>query len=1490
MRRVQARATTTRKGLAVALIAAFAFVGAAGIAVYNLDNAYLASKFNLVAYVPDRVLAGSEATVMIWALDDDGGVRAGQPVRVFLESDKGSSEVWAGVTDDEGSATASFKAPSWSSKARLVISSGSERIETETVVDDTVRIFISTDKPVYQPGQVMHIRVLSFAGSDPLPLDAPLILEVMDPNGDKIFKKQLAPDEFGISSYDLALSDQIIQGTYTIKAYSGERSATKSVTVKDYVLPKFRVSLFGLEDWYLVDQKISGYVYSEYFFGQSLQGTYTLEASVYYGVWTHVYETSGTLKYGGFSFDVPAVGYAIGIPVAGGNGYLRLNVTVTDTGGHAETRSKLIPIAPASISLSVLTDSCVKGHESVFYAIARSPDGKAVDRCEIECRLYEDAVPVGTVGPVVTDSRGIAELRFVYERQTSMKVEAGAGSYTAARVEVDLDGGPGLKVIADKSAYDVGEQGTFDVIYEGSSLTANVYYDVVSRGYMVDRGVLKLEDGQARLVLAMTPDMEPFAQVRVYKIESDMDVSRDAITFGVGSSSALAVSVVANQTSYQPRDSVSLDFEVTSGSEPVLAALGVSIVDEAVIEVGSTMVGFEELVFGLDEEFVVPQYQVLSYVYSNSPSLPSETEVIVPELDEARMTATMAANLDTAAALVEDAVDAYWISLFLVGGMLMVGGLAFAARSGRRSGRRSLRLFAAFIVVAVLVVTAFASYAMNLGFGGTSYTDRPTRDDFAMEWESAGGIDWFDGVFDDGGTSDAPLPLTPKQPPSDAQSTIVRNYFPETWYWTPCLVTGEDGHASVSLTAPDSITSWNVSVMASTKDGLIGSGTGSVLVFQPFFVDPDIPVSVVRNDTFPLKVQVYNYLGSPQDVTVTLTEEPWFTLLSPASQSVSIPTDYVSSVTFYIRATEVGWHTVKIDADASGVSDAVAKPMRVVPDGMKVETLFNGQVENGNATSTLLLDPSRIEGAENAWVKLQGGMEAVLLEGVEAFIRFVTGCGEQSLSMLSIDILAYDTVQRLGSSPERLFEYETIVNQGIQHELMYLVKPDNGIGRGIVWFPGDRDTHPWLTSWGLLAFQDAVNAGFGLDEKIISDMQAWLLSIQDSDGSWEFPDWGIYEFNNPILKAKEIAATAYIARALMYSGIPSSSPEIVAAVDYIEGHVSEVWEDAYSLALSLLVLQQGGGSVSLRAEAAAQLDSLKQELNGTYYWNSDTNMVSDNGFGGLRVDMWGGASCTRVIETTGYAAMALYGEGTYMSVVDGAVKYLLDHRQSLGGWYSTQDTIVAFHALNTVTGAPMIEDIVARVYAEGVEVFEVRMDEFNRDVTYYVDLRPYLGSVTNVSVSASGVGTLLYSVYLAQYLPWPDELPSNQYLTLEVTYDATHIELTDSVTAHMYLLYSGPAPALKMILVDLRAPMGLSFVLPEFDSLREAGVISSYDSNDRQVVVYIMDVLSGTPVEFDYSLVPQMIITSTVQDISAWDMYDPDAMRSELGPEEFEVY
>jgi hypothetical protein len=1472
MRKVRARRRINDgRSLAILVLAMLGVSAAVGGAVYNLDDAYLASKFNLVAYVPDRMLSGEAASIIVFAMDDSGDPVADQVVQVTIEDDNSSEVVWSGRTDGSGSAAPVFDLPSGNGRRDLVVRAGAEELRTSTVIDDTVRLIVTTDKPIYQPGQTLHVRILSFAGADPLPQDIPVLLEVSDPNGDKIFKKELYPNEYGVCSYDLALSDQLTQGPYTLKASSSDRSTTKTVVVKEYVLPKFRIDLLGLQDWYLVGQGITCTVSSEYFFGQLVQGTVAVDASLYVGIWSDIYWTTGTLQDGEFTFNIPAVDYYVGLGEAS-NGYLRLNVTVTDTAGHSETTSKLVSLAPDDLVVTVLEDGCVEGEVSTFYVIVRTPDGKGVPNATVVTNLYDSLTSSYAERKLVgvqTDSRGIAEVSFAYEGEAVAVFKAIHGTATSS-TEVSLQDLEGLKVVSDADSYGVGDVGLFDVTYAGDSFTRTVYYDVVSRGYVVDRGFLDLVDGRGTIEVTMLPEMEPLAQVRLYKIEADMDVARDAVTFSVGTASLMDVDISPSADSYLPGDTVDITISVENSGEPVLAALGIAAVDEAVFSVDGLFQGFEELVFGLDEEFIVPQYQILNYIFADMGTLPSESESVVSELDEARVTGTWSGNMLEAALVKTDAVRGYWFGLYLCFGVAAIALVGSRARMGAKG--------LAVVLVVVIAVSAAGGAAMYMTSGfGTTGTDAgrmiprfPDMDVIADEAMSD-----IDQAYDDtataGGASSVDKP------------TVVRQYFPETWYWNPFLLTDDEGIADISLTAPDSITSWRIDVIASTVDGSVGTGTGSLTVFQPFFIEPDIPVSVVRGDEFPLRVMVYNYLDTTQAVNVTLIEDPWFTLVSSETQSLTLEAGTVASVTFTIVAEDVGWHTVTVNGDAGEAADSVVKPMKVVPDGMSVETLYNGELENGSATETLVLDPDRIEHSENAWVKIQGGVEAVLLEGVEAFISYVTGCGEQSLSTLSIDILAYDTVKKLGSSPETLFGYESMVNQGIQHELTYLLEANNGEGRGIVWFPGDQDVHPWLTSWGLIAFQDAIDAGFGLDEDIIADMQSWLMSIQQDDGSWDFPDWGIYEFNNPILRAKDVAATGYIARALLHSGVPGSDPHIQDAMEYVRVNVDDVWDDPYSLALSLMLLHAGDGDQTLRTDIADRLEELRQDgEDGRYYWSSPTSLISDQS----SYSWWGS---TRVIETTGYVAMALHGDPYHSESVRGAVRYLLDNRESLGGWGSTQDTIVAFHALDAVTSGSNIEEVDVTVKVEGEEIFSVVLDEFNKEVTYLVDLRPYLAQTTNVTVSSTGVGTMLYSIFLEQYVPWPDVPETSPLLTLEVTYDATHISVDDTVNAHVYILYDGTAPVIKMLLVDLRAPMGLQFVLSDFEALDAAGTIASFDTTDRQVLVYLTDVESGVPIEFDYTLVAEMPIRSTVQDISVWDMYDPDGLRTELLPETFEV-
>jgi hypothetical protein len=399
-----------------------------------------------------------------------------------------------------------------------------------------------------------------------------------------------------------------------------------------------------------------------------------------------------------------------------------------------------------------------------------------------------------------------------------------------------------------------------------------------------------------------------------------------------------------------------------------------------------------------------------------------------------------------------------------------------------------------------------------------------------------------------------------------------------------------------------------------------------------------------------------------------------------------------------------------------------------------------------------------------------------------------------------------------------------------------------------------------------------VDAGFDLDDAIITDMQDWLVSQQNTDGSYEFPDWGIYETNNPILKAKKVATTAYITRALLYSGYDADAIPVSDALDYIGNNINEHWDDPYTLSLALIAFEDGNGDVGLRNNIASRLEELKQTENGTAYWSSDTNMISD----GDDFFSWRYMSSPRIIETTGYAIMALNKHGGYGTTVSEGVGYLLSHRSGLGGFFSTQDTVVAFQALASV-GSINIEELEITVKVDSVTIDSMTFSEENKDMTYLIDLRPYLSETTVVTLTSNGKGSVLYQVYYSQYIPWNLSGPSGPpEMTLDITYSTTNITVNDMISATLHLEYLGDSAMLKMVLVDLRAPVGFSFVEYDLEYLKQQNRISNYEINDRECMVYIEDIYPDQPVSFTYRLLANKPIRGVVQGIHAFDMYNPD--------------
>jgi hypothetical protein len=131
--------------------------------------------------------------------------------------------------------------------------------------------------------------------------------------------------------------------------------------------------------------------------------------------------------------------------------------------------------------------------------------------------------------------------------------------------------------------------------------------------------------------------------------------------------------------------------------------------------------------------------------------------------------------------------------------------------------------------------------------------------------------------------------IADKKGSSDAAAAHVRSYFPEALYINPEIITDDEGRASIVIPVADSITTWRMAMLASTTHGALGSSTSSIKVFQDFFVDLDLPVTLTQGDRVSLPVAVYNYSSTRGDVNLKLQADDWFSLVDDvAEKTVSV--------------------------------------------------------------------------------------------------------------------------------------------------------------------------------------------------------------------------------------------------------------------------------------------------------------------------------------------------------------------------------------------------------------------------------------------------------------------------------------------------------------------------------------------------------------------------------------------------------------------------
>ena len=197
---------------------------------------------------------------------------------------------------------------------------------------------------------------------------------------------------------------------------------------------------------------------------------------------------------------------------------------------------------------------------------------------------------------------------------------------------------------------------------------------------------------------------------------------------------------------------------------------------------------------------------------------------------------------------------------------------------------------------------------------------------------------------------------------------------------------------------------------------MLGATQTKIKVFQPFFIDVQLPVALTRGDQVSLPIVAYNYQESAQEVTLKIKREPWFSLLDlqqepddsedePYVLKLKLEPHETRSVYLPIQVEKVGRQQLEIIASSKTAGDAIRKEITVLPGGKRVEQVVSGSLESA-LESVVHLPADAIEQSSQTWVYLYPSTFSQLVEGIDTIFRMPSGCFEQTSSTTYPNILA----------------------------------------------------------------------------------------------------------------------------------------------------------------------------------------------------------------------------------------------------------------------------------------------------------------------------------------------------------------------------------------------------------------------------------------------------------------------------------------------------
>uniref|UniRef100_A0A663EC32 CD109 antigen n=1 Tax=Aquila chrysaetos chrysaetos TaxID=223781 RepID=A0A663EC32_AQUCH len=736
-----------------------------------------------------------------------------------------------------------------------------------------------------------------------------------------------------------------------------------------------------------------------------------------------------------------------------------------------------------------------------------------------------------------------------------------------------------------------------------------------------------------------------------------------------------------------------------------------------------------------------------------------------------------------------------------------------------------------------------------------------------------GGMIPIEDGFGDG------MPVSKNGPP-DFSNLYVRTHFPETWLWIDTK-TRSDTDTTMEVIVPDTITSWVASAFVMSENSGLGVTTAPVELeaFQPFFIFLNLPYSVIRGEQFILEVNIFNYLKEEAEVTVILDMNDAFEIILTSNeinatenqQSISVPSEDGKTVQFPIKPKQLGEIPIKVTAISSAASDATIQKVLVKAEGLEQtysQTVLLDLTGNKPQAVSKTLDftfPSDVvSGSERVQVTAVGDLLGPSINGLSSLIKMPYGCGEQNMINFAPNVYVLQYLTKTRQLREDIkSKAVSFMRKGYQRELLF--QRDDGSFSAF----GNEDPFgsTWLSAFVLRCFLQA-RPFIDIDQDVLMDTAKWIVRHQKLNGEFHEPGKVLHSdlqggTNNPV------TLTAYIMSSLL--GLPDKQHAYVikSATNFLEDKLEEGISDNYTLALVTYALSW---AKSAKAKEALNMLNQRAENQGDFrFWVTPASEISDS---------WQPRSID--IELAAYALLSHFHQDRLVEGIP-IMKWLSQQRNHLGGFSSTQDTVVALQALSlfaTLTTASKTEMDVT-VTAPSLKMPETfSIDTQNRFLLQTKEIAP--AQPMTITVAAEGTGFAVFQLNVIYNTKHTDQrlrsVRKQEAFDLNVDVkddkdDKNHLTLNVCTR----YLGSGTAPNSGMVLMEVGLLSGFS-VSPDFIPLDNT--VKKMEKDNGKVNLYL-DSLNETQVCVDIPAVRDFKVAN-IQDASVTvvDYYEPSKCQS----------